>query len=92
MDTNRTHADFQAILSDPSFAPHITDIAIFPPREGTFAPLPEDLLPQLAEACVNRGMDRLYSHQAESYASARSGQHTVIVTPTASGKTLCYNL
>lgn len=92
MDTNRTHADFQAILSDPSFAPHITDITIFPPREGTFAPLPEDLSPQLAEACVNRGMDRLYSHQAESYASARSGQHTVIVTPTASGKTLCYNL
>ncbi len=92
MASNRTRADIQAILSDPSFAPHITDIKEFPEREGSYAPLPEDLYPPLAESCASRGMDRLYSHQAEAYASARTGSHTVIVTPTASGKTLCYNL
>jgi len=80
------------ILAEPGFAPFISDVKIFPEREGVFAPFPEDLDPRLAEACRSRGMEKLYSHQADSYISARSGKNTVIVTPTASGKTLCYNL
>jgi len=39
-----------------------------------------------------RGIERLYTHQAEAYARVAAGANTVIVTPTASGKTLCYNL
>ncbi len=82
----------EQILSDPSFKPFISDVKVFPEREGSYAPFPEDLDERLLAACRDRGMDRLYSHQAEAYAAARKREHTVIVTPTASGKTLCYNL
>ncbi len=80
------------ILAEPGFAPFISDVKIFPEREGQYAPFPENLDPRIADACRWRGMEKLYIHQAESYESARSGKNTVIVTPTASGKTLCYNL
>src|SRR2546430_379123 len=56
------------------------------------APVPGARPPGLAAAWRRRGTPRLYSHQAEAYAAARSGRHLVVVTPTASGKTLCYNL
>ncbi len=54
--------------------------------------LPGDLHPDLAAALAGRGLDRLYTHQARAWAAARAGRHFVVVTPTASGKTLCYNL
>ncbi|HEX6488185.1 MAG TPA: DEAD/DEAH box helicase [Candidatus Dormibacteraeota bacterium] len=57
-----------------------------------FADLPHDLHPALSSALRERGMDRLYTHQAQAWQAARSGRHVVVVTPTASGKTLCYNL
>ncbi|MDQ6691572.1 MAG: DEAD/DEAH box helicase [Candidatus Dormibacteraeota bacterium] len=57
-----------------------------------FAPLPPGLPEPLARVLRERGLDRLYSHQAEALAAAREGRHVVVVTPTASGKTLCYNL
>ncbi len=82
----------EQILADPGVAPFISDVKIFPEREGVYAPLPDDLDPRLASACRERGMDRLYSHQAEAYRAARARKHVVVVTPTASGKTLCYNL
>ncbi|MGH7777536.1 MAG: DEAD/DEAH box helicase [Candidatus Dormibacterales bacterium] len=63
-----------------------------PASGGETRPLPADLRPQLAAALRGRGMDRLYSHQALAYECARRGRHVVVVTPTASGKTLCYNL
>ncbi len=59
---------------------------------ATFVSLPSDLRPELIEALAGRGIQRLYSHQAESYEAVRRGRHLVVVTPTASGKTLCYNL
>src|SRR2546428_3088140 len=55
-------------------------------------PLPAALRPELAAALASRGVDRLYPHQAEAYAHVRAGRHAVVVTATASGKTLCYNL
>ncbi|MEP6753457.1 MAG: DEAD/DEAH box helicase, partial [Candidatus Dormiibacterota bacterium] len=54
--------------------------------------MPDDLRPELARALAARGVERLYSHQADSYNAVRKGRHLVVVTPTASGKTLCYNL
>lgn len=65
---------------------------VIPARAAEFAPLPSDLRPELAGALAGRGIDRLYTHQAEAYAHVRAGRHLVVVTPTASGKTLCYNL
>src|SRR5256885_4225616 len=78
---------------DPAdFPGDITLDHVVPASEATFAPLPGDLHPELVAALGRRGIKRLYSHQAEAYAAVRSGRHLVVVTPTASGKTLCYNL
>jgi len=65
---------------------------VIPARAAEFARLPPDLRPELAEALAGRGIDRLYTHQAAAYDHVRAGRHLVVVTPTASGKTLCYNL
>jgi len=78
---------------DPAhFDGEVTLDHLIPASPAKFAPMPEDLRPELAAALRGRGIERLYSHQAEAYAAIRSGRHLVVVTPTASGKTLCYNL
>ncbi len=55
-------------------------------------PLPEGLNPLLKSALMNRGIGELYTHQRSAFEKAMSGKSIVAVTPTASGKTLCYNL
>lgn len=70
----------------------ITGELHLPASEGVYAPLPAGLDPRLGRALRNRGIERLYSHQAEAWVRARAGEHLVVVTPTASGKSLCYNL
>src|SRR5262245_49856521 len=62
------------------------------PREPTLVEFPEALDARIRGALEGRGISKLYSHQAESFALSRSGKNVVVVTPTASGKTLCYNL
>ena len=80
-------------LFDPNALPgEVTLDQVLPAQQAVFAPLPEDLAPELASALRDRGIDRLFSHQAEAYEAARARRHVVVVTPTASGKTLCYNL
>jgi DEAD/DEAH box helicase domain-containing protein len=79
-------------LADPSISPCISHVERIPAREAAWAPLPADLAPALARALESRGTTRLYSHQARAYELARAGRDFVVVTPTASGKTLCYNL
>ncbi len=74
------------------YGDRITAHRVAPAREAKFAPFPEDLDPALRSALAGRGIESLYSHQRAAWDSARTSQHTVIVTPTASGKTLCYNL
>ena len=73
-------------------AERITAELVIPARDGAYAELPTDLEPRLAAALRGRGIHRLYSHQLAAWNASRAGQHTVVVTPTASGKTLCYNL
>ncbi len=63
-----------------------------PPREPRTAPLPEDLHPKLREALARQGIEQLYAHQAETYATVRAGGHAIVTTGTASGKTLAFNL
>jgi len=70
----------------------ITGELVIPARAGQYAPLPSDLDARLVRALRGRGVQRLYTHQARAWETVRAGKHTVIVTPTASGKTLCYNL
>src|SRR5579872_1517873 len=63
-----------------------------PASDGTFAEIPEAVDPHLRTALERRGIARLYTHQAEAFDRIAAGKHVTIVTPTASGKTLCYNL
>ena len=79
-------------FSAASFPGEITLDHLIPAAAAEFAPLPADLRPELAASLAARGIDRLYSHQADAYNAVRRGRHLVVVTPTASGKTLCYNL
>jgi len=61
-------------------------------QPGQWVDLPEGLASYLKEALAKHGIRQLYSHQFEAYERVKGGQHLVVVTPTASGKTLCYNL
>ena len=63
-----------------------------PAREAEYADFPENVNPELREVLAQRGIERLYTHQAEACEPHPAGSNVVIVTPTASGKTLCYNL
>jgi len=70
----------------------VTAVKHFPAREAQLAPFPELLAPRLVAILRERGINNLYSHQALSFRLVQEGRNTVVVTPTASGKTLCYNL
>lgn len=62
------------------------------PVAAEYAPFPAALDRRLVEALRSQGISQLYSHQARAFDVVQAGQHCVVVTPTASGKTLCYNL
>ncbi len=70
----------------------ITSVCELPEREATLTPVPEWVRPELAAAYRAKGISQLYSHQAAAAEAIRGGGNVVVVTPTASGKTLCYNL
>jgi DEAD/DEAH box helicase domain-containing protein len=70
----------------------VTAIRHFPAREPRVAPFPSSLPARLVEVLQARGFASLYTHQALAFTLAREGKNLVVVTPTASGKTLCYNL
>ncbi len=80
------------LKKDVSFNENVTGWSVIPAREGQYEDLPLDISPVLTDALASKGINRLYSHQAESWRRIRSGRDTIVVTPTASGKTLCYNL
>ncbi len=72
--------------------PHITAVRRLAPQSAVYAPFPDSLDPRVRAAYASRGIDQLYSHQAEAIDHVLDGRHVVVVTPTASGKTLCYNV
>ena len=80
------------LRADSGFCTHLTAWRTFAPRPGRYAPFPDAVHPELAEALRKRGVSQLYTHQQEAFAALEAGQNVCVVTPTASGKTLCYNL
>ncbi len=70
----------------------LTAVRYFPPREARYADFPAWLDRRLVEVLEARGIQRLYTHQAQALELAHQNRNVVVVTPTASGKTLCYNL
>ena len=70
----------------------ITAIRRLPEEDARYEDFPAGIDPRLRAALAGRGIDRLYTHQARAIEHALAGRHVVITTPTASGKTLCYNV
>jgi DEAD/DEAH box helicase domain-containing protein len=70
----------------------LTSVQQIPAREAEFRPMPDWVRTELAEAYRAKGIKELYSHQAATAELVHGGKNVVVVTPTASGKTLCYNL
>ncbi len=77
---------------DPAFMTGVTRWEVLPAAPARYGGFPPGLDPRLVQALRARGVRDLYTHQSEAVATALAGRSTVVVTPTASGKTLCYNL
>jgi len=78
--------------TDGYFKDCISHWEVIPPREAVYAEFLEEIDPKIKSVLEKRGIKKLYSHQAIALENIFSGKNVVIVTPTASGKTLCYNL
>ena len=76
----------------PAYKDQIVHIEHIPPREATFGELEEPLHPALHASLESNRLLPLYSHQASAINAVRAGRNVVVVTPAASGKTLCYNI
>ena len=82
----------EALLADPRLQPLVAAHRVLEPKPPRYAPWPEGLDPRLVNALHSRGVEALYTHQAQAVEAIRAGRNACVVTPTASGKTLCYNL
>jgi DEAD/DEAH box helicase domain-containing protein len=87
-----TPAVLEAILEEPSLARGVVHHEQIPAREAVLSPMPGWLDPRIRAALGERGIEQLYSHQAEAIEAVHEHTDVVVVTPTASGKTLCYAL
>jgi DEAD/DEAH box helicase domain-containing protein len=85
-------SDVLAARLQRKYPDRITGAITLPARAGRYAPFPDELPKPLAAALRARGLSQLYSHQAEAWDATQRGEDVVVVTPTASGKTLCYTL
>jgi DEAD/DEAH box helicase domain-containing protein len=85
-------AVLERLLDEPSLARGVVHHAVIPAREASFAPMPDWLDPRIVAGLRARDIGQLYSHQAEAIQAVHEGQDVVVVTPTASGKSLCYTL
>jgi DEAD/DEAH box helicase domain-containing protein len=88
----RVHEVLDAFAARDREGEILTAIRHFPAREAQWADFPLWVRPKLAAAYSEKGIRRLYTHQAAAAEAVHAGKNVVIVTPTASGKTLCYNL
>src|SRR5215470_11044368 len=88
----RVHEVLDAFASRDNAKETLTAIRHFPARGAQWADFPDWVNANLVSAYAAKGVHRLYTHQAAAAEAVRAGKNVVIVTPTASGKTLCYNL
>jgi DEAD/DEAH box helicase domain-containing protein len=74
------------------FSKNITHWYTIPPKEGQYVDFPEDVDTRLLNALKEKGIEKLYTHQLQAYNLVHRGRNIALITPTASGKTLAYNL
>ena len=82
----------EQIQTDEQYSNNIVNWHTIPEREAQTVPFPDSIDSRLKEALQKRGIKELYTHQGQAYEITRKRENFVAVTPTASGKTLCYNL
>ena len=91
-----TNSSIQHLLdtwkTEPTIQENIIEWHTENPRSAHINNFPETIHPKIIAALCRRGYDGLYTHQLDSWQAALAGQNMVIVTGTASGKTLCFNL
>ncbi|MBR2700444.1 MAG: DEAD/DEAH box helicase, partial [Clostridia bacterium] len=80
------------LKNDPLFMDNVTSWQVMPAREAVYGAFPSTLDERVISALRHRGIDRPYIHQSRAIEAALMGRDFVVVTPTASGKTLCYNV
>ena len=78
--------------SDPTIANNVAEWRTIPARPAQTVPLPDDLHPVLVDALFAHNIHHLYTHQATTWSLIKEGKNVAVITATASGKTLCYNL
>jgi DEAD/DEAH box helicase domain-containing protein len=88
----RVHEVLDVLAARDVHGEILTAIRHYPAREAQWADFPAGTHNDLRAAYLGKGIRQLYSHQAAAAETVRAGKNVVIVTPTASGKTLCYNL
>lgn len=81
-----------ALRRDEEFQRNVTLWREIEAQPARLVPFPPALDPRLVAALQRHGIRQLYSHQARAIEEILAGRNTVVVTPTASGKTLCYNI
>jgi DEAD/DEAH box helicase domain-containing protein len=81
-----------SLLAEPSLARGVLHHEVIAARTAAYAEFPDWLHPRIRAALASRGIERLYTHQREAIDAVHAGQDVVVVTPTASGKTLTYQL
>lgn len=82
----------EQLKCDERVAKNITCWTRIPPREAVYEEFPRDIDIRIKNALKSKGIYKLYSHQASAISETRKKKNIVVVTPTASGKTLCYNI
>ncbi|NLD74280.1 MAG: DEAD/DEAH box helicase, partial [Chloroflexi bacterium] len=92
VESQRLGRALQAIRTGREHAAQIAAWRLLPEAPPAYGEIPPALDPRLAERLAGWGVPRLYAHQAEAVGAALAGRDVAVVTPTASGKTLCYNL
>jgi hypothetical protein len=82
----------ERLLADPEIQAALVEHRVLPEREARVAPFPEWLDRRLVRGLHAQGIEMLYTHQAEALEALHEGKDIVVITPTASGKSLCYGL
>lgn len=77
---------------DAAIRQNIQQHLVFPSVPPVYRDFPASLDPRIVTYLREKGIGRPYSHQAEVWQTVAEGHDAVVVTPTASGKTLCYNV
>ena len=82
----------ESLKTDPETRDAIVHWETIPPRAAVTRPFPDHIDRRIVDVLASRGISSLYSHQYDAIEAIEAGKNVVVVTPTASGKTLCYNI